>query len=249
VRQAGTGPFPGQTQELCASSGVRTDVQRQERGKADFLPALEGSVGVGPLECLDLGAHRRTIAGRSAWPGRESRRTDSGAGQHAGVAGSMVAAGHRAATRSAFDADRRCADSGASGRRLGGHVLRDEVPVQLVLLAPRPYREVSELRQEGNVSVDLLGRRDAAVRRREFFGLSPWACHCFDRCVVSVCQGVAQRLRESEGARILGSALGGDAGSPSRVILEAVAPRFFRAGDALESVEKLLTELLAVPNA
>ncbi len=52
---------------------------------------------------------------------RESHRTDSGAGQHAGVAGSRVAGGHRAATRSALDAVRRRADSGASGRRLGGN--------------------------------------------------------------------------------------------------------------------------------
>ena len=48
-------------------------------------------------------------------------RPVSGAGQRAGVAGSRVAGGHRAATRSALDAARRRADSGASGRRLVGH--------------------------------------------------------------------------------------------------------------------------------
>ena len=50
-----------------------------------------------------------------------SHRPDSGAGQRAGVAGSRVAGGHRAATRSALDAARRRADSGVSGRWLGGH--------------------------------------------------------------------------------------------------------------------------------
>ena len=46
-----------------------------------------------------------------------SHRPDSGAGEPAGVAGSRVAVGHHGVTRSALDAARRRADSGAQGRR------------------------------------------------------------------------------------------------------------------------------------
>lgn len=49
--------------------------------------------------------------------GTRSHRPDSGAGEPAGVVGSRVAAGHHAVTRSALDAARRRAESGAAGRR------------------------------------------------------------------------------------------------------------------------------------
>ena len=79
---------------------------------------------LGSVNCLGSRSTQwMTAAAWSITTARESHRTDSGAGQHAGVAGSRVAAGHRAATRSALDAVRRRADSEASGRRLGaGHV-------------------------------------------------------------------------------------------------------------------------------
>ena len=48
---------------------------------------------------------------------RESHRPDSGAGEPAGVVGSRVAGGHHGVTRSALDAARRWAESGAQGRR------------------------------------------------------------------------------------------------------------------------------------
>ncbi len=56
--------------------------------------------------------------------GRGEPPIRSGAGEPAGVVGSRVAEGHRAATRSALDAIRRLAESGAKGRRFGGG-LRD----------------------------------------------------------------------------------------------------------------------------
>ena len=48
---------------------------------------------------------------------RESHRPGSGAGEPAGVVGSRVAGGHHGVTRSALDAARRWAESGAVGRR------------------------------------------------------------------------------------------------------------------------------------
>jgi hypothetical protein len=54
----------------------------------------------------------------------QSHRPDSGAGEPAGVVGSRVAAGHHGVTRSALDAARRRAESGAPGRRRNGEVHR-----------------------------------------------------------------------------------------------------------------------------
>jgi hypothetical protein len=48
---------------------------------------------------------------------KRSQRPDSGAWEPAGVIGSRVAGGHHGVTRSALDAVRRRAESGAQGRR------------------------------------------------------------------------------------------------------------------------------------
>ena len=89
-------------------------------GALEQLGGLARLIAVG----VHTGQYRRPSripAQIGSHPARESHRTDSGAGQHAGVAGSRVAGGHRVATRSALDAVRRRSDSGASGRRLVGH--------------------------------------------------------------------------------------------------------------------------------
>jgi aminoglycoside phosphotransferase (APT) family kinase protein len=59
----------------------------------------------------------RTERSQRLRPTRSSPRPDSGAGEPAVVVGSRVAVGHHAVTRSALDAARRPADSGAQGRR------------------------------------------------------------------------------------------------------------------------------------
>ena len=63
--------------------------------------------------------HRRSrrVAHPSFATARTSHRPDSGAGEPAGVVGSRVAGGHHGVTRSALDAARRRAESGAQGRR------------------------------------------------------------------------------------------------------------------------------------
>ncbi len=66
---------------------------------------------------------------------RESHRPDSGAGEPAGVVGSRVAAGHHGVTRSALDAARRWAESGAQGRRL-------KVRVPSKRVNPAPWERV-----------------------------------------------------------------------------------------------------------
>jgi hypothetical protein len=55
----------------------------------------------------------------------ESRRADGGAEEPGGVAGSTVAGGDHAVTRSAVDAVRSRADAQPSGRRLGGQVAQE----------------------------------------------------------------------------------------------------------------------------
>jgi hypothetical protein len=65
--------------------------------------------------------HGRSLASRVGGMGQATRshRPDSGAGEPDGVVGSRVAAGHHEVTRSALDATRRRAESGAQGRRRG----------------------------------------------------------------------------------------------------------------------------------
>lgn len=93
---------------------------KQRSGCSDQL-----GPGVGEIHSRDhtftigaCGRPRDAIA--ELWPNRlpkESHRSDSGAGEPAGVAGSRVAGGHHGVTRSALDAARRWAESGAQGRR------------------------------------------------------------------------------------------------------------------------------------
>lgn len=54
-----------------------------------------------------------------------SHRPDSGAGEPAGLVGSRVAVGHHGVTRSALDAARRRAESGAQGRRLSSNACQN----------------------------------------------------------------------------------------------------------------------------
>ena len=117
---------------------------RQERMAKSNRPAERSTAGPhGDNECHRYwpeGQHAALFGGRHAgsvgegvvWTSRfagtyeasvpvrlaiRSHRTDSGAGEPAGVVGSRVAGGHHVVTGSALDAARRRADSGAKGRR------------------------------------------------------------------------------------------------------------------------------------
>ena len=78
------------------------------RGHAGSGSRTVAVVLVVPVCCVPEGDWAR---------GQEEPPIRSGAGEPAGAVGSRVAAGHRAATRSALDAARRLAESGAQGRR------------------------------------------------------------------------------------------------------------------------------------
>ncbi|MGL5930183.1 MAG: tyrosine-type recombinase/integrase [Dermatophilaceae bacterium] len=100
--------FEPATPSLGGSSGV-----------AQLGPAAAPTVSTG---CLGVG-HRLVVRmaygqnAATAERGQGEPPIRSGALEPAGVVGSRVAVGHRVATRSALDAARRSAESGAQGRR------------------------------------------------------------------------------------------------------------------------------------
>ena len=82
----------------------------------------------GLAEGSRLGPFSAQITGHCLGVARESQRPDSGAKELGGVAGSRVAGGHHAVTRSALEAVRSLADAQAKGRWLGGLVIGGRSP-------------------------------------------------------------------------------------------------------------------------